>query len=146
LIATNGINGAMRAYRTVMNPPRSMRSCHASIRAPDSSSKAARPPRREIEKAVTAASVAAVIVSGVPSAVPKSNPLAAASSCPGKNAHDRAADTRMKMGGAHPPVSSTKWRTRSGECEIVTSASTAIAATPRATSASRSRGLTPGRG
>src|SRR3954447_7376518 len=95
-----------------------------------------------MQNASVAPSVAEQIETGVPSAVPNSSPLAAASTGPGKRTTVSAAETRMKTSGAPAPKPSTHPRTRPAEIEpemasTRTNVASAIASPPRRTAATR---------
>src|SRR5512132_3480384 len=104
----------MRAYRTDRKPRRARRSRRARSRGPASARTASWAHQRESEKASDAPSVAAAIEIGVPSAVPKSRPLAPASSGPGNRATVSSADRQTNTTGPAAPKPSTQSRTRSG--------------------------------
>jgi hypothetical protein len=89
--------------------------------------------------ASTAPRVADTIETGVPSAVPNSSPLAAASSGPGNSVHVSRAETATKAGTAAAPSGSIASRTRPGEIEPVNATTTKRTQTPAASATSRRR-------
>src|SRR4051812_38275125 len=107
----------MRAYRTVRNPRRPTHSRSARSRGPASATTASCAHQRETENASVAPSVAAQIETGVPSAVPNSRPLAAASTGPGKSTTVSDAETAMNTSGPAAPKPSIQPRTRLAESD-----------------------------
>src|ERR687889_1785200 len=107
----------MRAYRTVRKPRRPTHARSAATRGPASATTASCAHQRDSENASVAPSVADAIETGVPSAVPNSRPLAAASTGPGNSTTVSDAETAMNTSGPTTPNPSIQPRTRPADSD-----------------------------